>query len=47
MYFIMFLILYSTEHTLYQFPVLGDGVIVVASIGPKLTKEKEWNRNSK
>lgn len=42
MYFIMSLILYSIEHTLYWFPVLGDGIIAVANIGSRLTKEKEW-----
>lgn len=39
MCFIMFLILYSIEHTSYQFPVLGDGVIIVTNIGPEFTKE--------
>lgn len=42
MYFIMSLILYSIEHTSYWFPVLGDGIIAVANIGSRLTKEKEW-----
>lgn len=42
MYFIISLILYSIEHTLYWFPVLSDGIIAVANIGSRLTKEKEW-----